>query len=113
MKKLCMIFVMALLLCVLTMPVMAEADYATDTPAFEEITIEDEQVAQGMLDSASTSDQGNKSIEEVEITDPDVAKGAAPQTNDSIMTPVILTIISGLGLVTSIFFIVKKRVVKK
>lgn len=104
MKKLCMIFVMAVLVCILAMPVLAATDYPDDTPDSETISLEDEEVALGMIEGPSigedeTGGNGNK--------------GSTPQTGDDILTPVILTVVSGIGLLTFVFFGLKKTIVKK
>lgn len=118
MKKLCMIFVMAVLVCILAMPVMAATDYDEETPDYEEITLEDEEVALGITEGPSIGEDEEIILEEeITLEDEEVALGIiekpAPQTGDDILTPVILTVVSGIGLLTFVFFGLRKRIVKK
>lgn len=133
-KKISLIFALILLTVILTVSVAAEARYANGTPEQEPITLDD--VAVPLAEFSSMSDDESllgisAPIEEIEI-DPSLVplsdmvsvpvmapavsvtpKGIPPQTGDNALAPIILSITSGFGFVTTAFFIVRKRKMSK
>jgi len=126
MKKISLTFAIILLMVVLLIPVSAEPDYSITTPPQEIITFDEIDVPLG--ESVDIPDiESSDAIEEIEIELPPVPLGdvsipvfspgvsttpvvsptpvttpVVPQTGDNTLTPIVLILISvlGIGVVT-------------
>ena len=121
MKKISLIFVIILLSAALTIPCMAEADYRIGQPTQPPITLDDlvdpdvPLGDMGMDDPNGLLGQIRDPIEEIEIDllpPPlgDIPRASVtPQTGNRMLTPIMLCITSGFGIITTTILIIRKR----
>jgi hypothetical protein len=122
MKKIILILFLILLTVLMSLPVVAEADYSIGTPEQDLITFDDlldvplaESV--GMFGS---DDERSDPREEIEIGLPRVPLGdmpsgpsTSPQTGDNTLVLITLCVTSGFGFITTAFFMIRKRKIDK